>query len=66
MIKTIFKVQILSGKLSNSMREDVSLQKDEILVDLKSTKCSKKDREKTSYEFMQIMVKTVKEKPEVN
>ena len=36
MVKAILKVQILSSKPSDSMGKDISLQKDEIFVDLKS------------------------------
>ena len=35
MVNAILKVQILSSKLSNSVGKNISLQKDEIFVDLK-------------------------------
>ena len=51
MVETILKVQILSSKPSNSVGKDISLQKDEIFVDLKGTKSPVKMEIKRFYYY---------------
>ena len=58
MVKAILKVQILSSKPSDSMGKDISLQKDEILVDLKSTETPVK--RKLKKDFITVLETTAK------
>ena len=66
MIKTILKIQILSGERSNSIGKNISLPKNEVSVDFKSTESpGETEKNHQILEHFKISIKAEKIKQEL-